>query len=217
MSTLQSPVEVFVEELLVKLEARVKQALERIEELEFQNARLKDENDSLVETNNRLQEELEEKAGVVAVIAELRARLEASEAKQELARRRIEAIITDLDEILAQGSEAPGEPIKAETDPPDEEKRPVPPGIAYPVEVPKPQIAAEEVPEETFEDTFPLLDFDEGGEKHPDESKSLPKHNNDFPDAGEKSGSTPLGVDGLTTGEDDFEKDDDKDPFGGSF
>jgi FtsZ-binding cell division protein ZapB len=210
-------VEVFVEELLTKLEARVKQALERIEELESDNARLKAENDSLTETNLRLQGELEHKEEEVTVIAELRARLEASEAKQELARRRIEAIIAELDEILAQGAEAPEEPVEVETNPSDEEERPVPPGIAFPEEAEGSEEIGGEEAEEPTEDTFPLLDFEEGEEPPPDESEPFPGEGGAFPDTEEESDSESLDADDLASGEDDQEKDDDKDPFGGSF
>jgi seryl-tRNA synthetase len=210
-------VEVLVDELLTKLENKVKQALERIAELESQNTRLKEENESLVEARERLQEELEEKEGEVGVIAELRVRLEAAEAKQELARRRIEAIIAELDEILAQGAEDPGEPVEAEVDPSDEEEGPVPPGVAFPVEVEEPPDTAEEEPEDLSEDTFPLLDFEEGGNTSPGESGPLPEGGDDFADDGEEPDSGPFGADGPTDGDDYREKDEDKDPFGGSF
>ncbi len=212
-----------MDELLTKLENKVKQALERIEELESQNARLKEENDSLAEAKERLQEELEKKEGEVGVIAELRVRLEAAEAKQELARRRIEAVIAELDEILAQGAEDHGEPVEAEADPSDEEEGPVPPGVEFPVEVEEPPDSGEdeseepsgdtfeEEPEEPSEDTFPLLDFEEGGNASPGESGPLPEGN------GEESDSGPFAMDSPADGEEYQEKDDDKDPFGGSF
>jgi len=193
-----------VEELLVKLEARVKQALERIEELESQNVRLKEANDSLTETNESLREELEQKEEEVSVIVELRTRLAASESKQELARRRIEAIIAELDEILTVDGETPREPVETGADSSEEVERTVPPGIAFPFEIQEPVNAGEEEPDELAADTFPLLDFDEVGE--------LPAEENDgFNDSGEESGPNPLGVDGLTAEEDDL----DKDPFGG--
>jgi FtsZ-binding cell division protein ZapB len=200
-----------VEELLVKLEAKVKQALERIEELESENARLREENDSLTETQERLREELEQKQGEVAVIAELRARLEASEAKQELARRRIEAIIAELDEILTQEGESSPEPAEAEADPPGEEERTLPPGAAFPFETEtpvdsgeeEPPDSGEEEPGEPSDDTFPLLDFDEGGE----------------PPAGESGGFTESGGEPVSdppeTDDPTAEEESDKDPFGG--
>jgi len=207
-----------VDELLTKLEDKVKQALERIEELESQNASLKEENESLAEAKERLQEELEEKEGEVGVIAELRVRLEASEAKQELARRRIEAVIAELDEILAQSTEEPGEPVEVETDPSDEEEeRPVPPVPAFPVEVEEPLDSGEEEPEEPSEDTFPLLDFEEGVSASPGESGPLPEENDDFSDGAEETDSGPSDMDSPGDGEEYQEKDDDKDPFGGSF
>jgi seryl-tRNA synthetase len=204
-------VEVLVDELLTKLENKVKQALERIEELETQNARLKEENESLAEAKERLQEELEKKEGEVGEIAELRVRLEAAEAKQELARRRIEAIIAELDEILARDGEDPGEPVEAEADPSDEEEGPVPPVIAFPVVVEQPPDSGEEEPAEPSEDTFPLLDFEEGVNASPGESGPLPEEN------GEESDSGPFEMDSPADGDEYQEKDDDKDPFGGSF
>jgi seryl-tRNA synthetase len=208
-----------VEELLTKLENKVKQALEKIEELESQNARLKEENDSLVETNLRLQGELEEKEGEVGAVAELRARLEASEAKQELARRRIETIITELDEILSQGAEVSEETTGVETEPYVEEEKPVPPGISLPVEVDESSADGEGEPEETTseEETFPLLDLDDGEERPSDEPEPLPEENEGFTEEGEEPDYTPHVEDEPAAGEADLERDEDKDPFGGSF
>ncbi len=216
-----------MEDLLNKLENRVKQALERIDELESENKLLQEENESLAEENHRLKEELEQRNGEVTEMGELRARLEAAETKQELARHRIESIIALLDTILEQHEEET--PVLEEHEPAstDEEEQVVPPGIALPIEEEEEEVENDELGDEEVSeangDTFPLLNFHEEVESSPDTIEEEPPgeppldEESDSPtvEPPEPSGPKPLGIDSLIVEE---EKDNtDQDPFGGSF
>jgi len=117
-----------VEELLNKLQSRVRTAIERIEELKRSNDDLLRLNRSLAEDNELLNSELEDKAAELAGVEELQAKLAAAEERRRAAADKLGEIIAELDAILELPPETDNDDI-AEAPPTDDPLREVEEGL----------------------------------------------------------------------------------------
>ena len=91
-----------MEELLNKLQSRVRSAIERIDELKRSNDDLLRLNRSLAEDNQLLNAELEDKAVELAGVEELKDQLAETEERQREAVDKLNQIISELDAVLEQ-------------------------------------------------------------------------------------------------------------------
>lgn len=117
-----------MEELLNKLQSRVRTAIERIEELTRSNDDLLRLNRSLAEDNELLNSELEDKAAELAEVEELKGKLAAAEERRRAAADKLGEIIAELDAILELPPETDNDDI-AEAPPTDDPLREVEEGL----------------------------------------------------------------------------------------